>query len=48
MTGRGTKEKSRQEVGDKLSVCVLKVLPEVSTMPGLVTISIMKVVIKIF
>ena len=33
----------KQEIGDDLSVCVVNLLPVVSTLPSLVAISLMKV-----
>ena len=33
----------KQEVGDDLSVCMLNLLPKVSTLPRLVTINLVKV-----
>ena len=36
------KGKRKQEVGDDLRVCVLNILPEVSTMPSLVVINLVK------
>ena len=38
----------KQEFGDDLSVCVLNLLPEVRTLPSLVTISLVRVEIQIF
>ena len=37
-----TKEKKKRKVGKNLSVCVLKQLPKVSTLPCLVTINLVK------
>ena len=39
---------SKQNVGDDLNVCVLELLPEVSTLPSLVVISFSKVKIYFF
>ena len=38
-----TKKEKKTIVGDDLSVCVVKLLPEVSTPPSLVTINLVKV-----
>ena len=38
----------KQDVGDDLNVCVLNLLPEVSILPSLVSISLVKVKIKTF
>ena len=37
------KEKTKQEVGNDLHICVLNVLPEVTTLPSLVGIGLAKV-----
>ena len=42
------KRKSRQGVGDNLSVCVLNLLPKILYLPSLETISLMKVEIQNF
>ena len=40
--------KKQQEVGDGLSVCVLNILPKVSSLLSLLAINVMKVEIQIF
>ena len=40
--------KYEQEVGDNLSVCVLNILPKVSSLPNLLAINLVKVEIYIF
>ena len=40
--------KYEQEVGDNLSVCVLNILPKVSSLPNLLAINLVKVEIYIY
>ena len=37
-----------QEVGEDLSLCVLSILPKVSSLPRLLTINLVKVEIQVF
>ena len=37
------KREKKQEVGDDFSVCVLYILPKVSSLPSLLTINLMKI-----
>ena len=38
----------KQEVGDDLSVCVLNILPKVSSLPSLLSINLVKVEYRFF
>ena len=42
------KRKEKQKFGDELSICVLNFLPQVSTLPSLLTICLVIVEISIF
>ena len=42
------KSKRKQGVGDDLSVCVLNILPKVSSLPKVLTVKLTKVEIKDF
>ena len=42
-TNQKKKKKEKKEVGDDFNICVLNLLPEVSTLPSLLAISLAKV-----
>ena len=39
---REREKEEKQEVGDNLSVCVMNILPKVSSLPNLLAINLMK------
>ena len=45
---RQVKNKITQELGDDISVCVLNILPKVSSLPSLLAINLVKVEMQIF